>query len=330
MAVRSADDRGGIDPGRRIRIDAGLILIAVIWGLNFPIMKFAIQATSPMAVNALRFPLAAATITLMLRLQGRRLLPLRKDWPLIVLLGIVGHVLFQLLFIFALDLTSTGNSALLLSTAPVWIILVAAATGRERFRPTALLGSVITLAGMVFLVAGGSDEFGGSRVGDLLMVGAAINWAVYTVVGHAPIKRHGALEVTGWALWVGTPCIFLAGLPDLLRIGFGNIPVSIWAAAMYSGVMAVAVAYLLWYRAVGAIGQSRTGVYQNLVPVVAMLVAWSWLGETPTGLQIVGTAVILAGLVVARRNPKGGRRRAVATGAKGPARPPRKRARKGR
>lgn len=307
---------------RRIRTDAGLVLIAVIWGLNFPIMKSAIQVASPMAVNALRFPLAALTLTLLLRIQGRRLLPLRKEWPQVVLLGVVGHVAFQLLFIFALDLTSTGNSALLLSTAPVWIILVAAATGRERFKPTALLGSLITLAGMVFLVAGGSSEFGGSRLGDLLMVGAAIAWAVYTVVGHAPIKRHGALEVTAWALWVGTPCLFLAGLPDLLRIGFGNLGAGIWAAAFYSGVMAVAVAYLLWYRAVGAIGQSRTGVYQNLVPVVAMLVAWSWLGETPTRFQVVGTAVILAGLVVARSASRGP--------TKGLAGGPRKRAREGR
>ena len=293
------------------------MLIAFIWGLNFPVMKVAIEEVSPLGANALRFPMAAATLTLLLRLQGRRLVPQRPEWGTVVLLGFVGHVAFQFLFIYSLDLTLTGNAALLLSTAPVWIIFLSAAMGKEPFNRVAFTGSLITLAGMVLLVSGGSSEFGGNLWGDLLMVGAAVTWAFYTVIGHALIKRHGALEVTAWALWAGAPVLFLAGLPDLLRVGFGAISLGVWAAAFYSGVMAVAVAYLLWYRAVGVVGQSRTGVYQNLVPVVAMLVAWPWLGEVPTTLQIAGTAVILGGLVVARRAPAGA------------ARPPGRRTRRG-
>ena len=279
------------------------MLVAFIWGVNFPVMKAAFEEVPPMGFNALRFPIAVATMTLLLRLQGRRLMPKRRDWGKAAVLGLLGHVAFQFFFIFGLDLTLTGNAALVLSTGPVWIILIAVAMGKEPFNRTALIGSFITLTGMVLLVAGGSAEFGGSLWGDLLMVGAAVTWALYTVIGHEPIKRHGALEVTAWALWAGTPVILLAGLPDLLRVGFGAISLGVWAAAFYSSVPAVVVAYFLWYRAVGAVGQSRTGVYQNLVPVVAMLVAWPWLGEVPTSLQVVGTCVILGGLMVSRRMP---------------------------
>ena len=73
---------------------------------------------------------------------------------------------------------------------------------------------------------------------------------------------------------------------------------------MYAGVFAIAVAYLLWYRGVRTIGQSRTSVYQNLVPVIALAGAWLWLQETPTPQQLVGAAVILAGVVLARRSPR--------------------------
>lgn len=291
---------------RSLATDGGLVLIAVIWGLNFPVMKAAIGEASPLAVNALRFPLAALAVAFLLRIQRRRLVPKRRDWGKVAVLGAVGHVVFQIFFIYALDLTSTGNAALLLATAPVWTVLVAASLGRERLKPGVLAGALITLAGMAFLVAGGSGPLGGSRWGDLLMVVAAISWALYTVLGRRAIEQHGALEVTGWALWVGAPFLFLAGLPDLWRLGFESISLRVWLAALYSGVLAVGLAYTLWYRAVGRIGQGRTAVYQNLVPVVALLVAWAWLGEVPTGMQVAGTGVILTGLIVARREGGGG------------------------
>lgn len=294
--------------------NAGLLLVALIWGFNFPIMKAALDHVPPLAFNALRFPLAAATLAVVLRLQGRRLVPRRRDWGKVAALGALGHVVFQVCFVFSLDLTLTGNAALLLATSPVWVVLLGTAMGRERFNPWALGGSLITLAGMALLIAGGAGGEaggaggdagagggGGNRYGDLLMVGAAVSWALYTVLGRRAVKRHGALEVTGWAMWAGAPLVVAAGLPDLWQVGLGSIGLAVWGAAAYAGVLAVAVAYFLWYRAVGAIGQSRTAVYQNLVPVVALGAAWLWLNETPGAAQWAGATVILAGLLVARR-----------------------------
>lgn len=301
--------------------DAGLLAIVLIWGFNFPIMKAALDQVPPLAFNALRFPMAAATLAVLLRLQGRRLVPRRRDWGKVALLGGLGHVVFQICFIYSLDLTLTGNAALLLATSPVWVVLLGTAMGRERFNPWALWGSLITLGGMALLIAGGSGDSeggggptgGGNRFGDLLMVGAAASWALYTVLGRRAVKRHGALEVTGWATWAGAPLIVAAGMPDLWRLGLGSVTPAAWAAAAYAGVLAVAVAYFLWYRAVGAIGQSRTAVYQNLVPVVALAAAWLWLDETLGSAQWAGAAVILAGLLVARRKRRrpgrGARRR---------------------
>ena len=105
-------------------IDAGLILIAVIWGLNFPLVKIALREMEPLVVNAIRYPLAALTVTLLLRMQGRRLAPRRRHWPRVLFLGLIGHVIYQVLFIYALDWTLTGNAALILATAPVWIVFL--------------------------------------------------------------------------------------------------------------------------------------------------------------------------------------------------------------
>lgn len=283
-------------------IDLGLFLTAVIWGLNFSVVKAALRELEPLAFNALRFACAAVAVWVLLRAQGRRVMPPRKDWLATILLGIFGHVTFQVCFIYGLDWTLTGNAALLLSTSPVWVLLLGLAVGRERFNAAIAAGVAATLAGTVILITGGGNDVGGARLGDLLVLGAAVSWSVYTVFGRRMTKRRGVLEMTAWTLWAGMPFLILLGIPDLLRTDWAAVSAAAWLGVAYAGIFAIAVGYLLWYRGVRAIGQSRTSVYQNLVPVIALLVAWLWLDETPNAQQLIGAAVILSGVVVARRS----------------------------
>lgn len=289
-------------PRRRhtLWVDLGLLLTTVIWGLNFTVVKAALEEIEPLAFNALRFPCAAVVVWFMVRGTGRRLLPPRKDWGMVILLGIAGHVTFQLGFILGLDWTLTGNAALLLSTSPVWVVVISFALGRERLNPAILGGVFATLAGMVILITGGTQEVGTARLGDLLVLGAAISWGAYTVFGRRMVRRRGALQMTAWTLWAGMPFIILAGVPDLVRTDWSSVSLQAWLGVVYAGVFAIGLAYLLWYQGVRTIGQNRTSIYQNLVPVIAMISAWLWLAETPTTQQLVGAGVILAGIVVAR------------------------------
>ncbi len=281
-------------------------------------MKDALDELTPLAFNALRFILASVTVAMLLRAQGRRMLPPRpRDWKKIVPLALAGHVAFQLCFIYGLDRTRAGNAALLLATCPLWVVVLSGLLGRERFSWAVACGAVCTFAGTILLVVGGADAVGSSAEGDLIMVGAAVLWALYTIFGRRMVKRHGSLEVTAWTLWAGTPIVVVAGLPGMAQAGLGSLSLSTWIALLHSGLLAIAVAYSIWYRAVGAIGQSRTAVYQNLVPVFALAAAWAWLGETPGLVQLAGASVILAGLVVARR---GGRRKSRRVAGQGDAR----------
>lgn len=292
-------------PGCRhtLWVDLGLFLTATIWGLNFTVVKAALVEIEPLAFNALRFPCAAVAVWFLVRGTGRRLLPPRKDWGVVLLLGIAGHVTFQMGFILGLDWTHTGNAALLLSTSPVWVLVISFAMGRERLNPAVLAGVFTTVAGMAILITGGTQELGTARLGDLLVLSAAISWGAYTVFGRRMVRRRGALQMTAWTLWAGLPFIVLAGLPDLVRMDWSAVSLQAWLGVVYAGVFAIGLAYLLWYQGVRRIGQNRTSVYQNLVPVLALFSAWLWLAETPTAQQLVGAGVILSGVVVARRSP---------------------------
>lgn len=294
--------------------DLWLVGLAAIWGINFSIVKVVLEQVPPLAFNALRFPLACAALGLLVWLRHERVLPDRRDLGRILLLGGVGNVLYQVAFIIGIDWTYAGNASLLLSTTPVWTVMLSAAAGHEYPSRSVVFGVTGTLIGMMFVVAGGGEQLSlGSDTlrGDLLMIVASVLWSVYTVLGAAPVVRYGALRMTTWTLWVGTPILVIMGIPSLGATDLTGVTLGAWLGVVYAGLFAIALAYVLWYHGVERLGNSRTAVYSNLVPVWALITAWVWLGERPSGLQLVGAVCILLGLSVARvgqsRSDSGGR-----------------------
>lgn len=285
--------------------EVGLITLAVIWGVNFPLIKWALDTVPPLAFNALRFPLAALSLYLLTRTIRGPMRIERSDIPRIVALGLLGHLVYQLLFILGVDRTSAGNASLMLATSPAWTVLLSLATRQEEADGRVLLGVAATVVGMALVVAGGAGAaFDPTQLrGDLLMLAASVAWASYTVGSRPLVRRYGSLPVTGWTLWVGTVGVLAIGLPSLAREPIGSYSVGIWAVALYAGVLSISVAYALWNRGVRRLGNSRTAVYSNLVPVVALGAAWVALGERPSVLQLLGAGVILAGLRLTRRPP---------------------------
>lgn len=287
----------------RLKSDLSLVLLAAIWGVNFSVVKAVLTEIEPLALNALRFPLAALALGLVVLGGAGPLVPSRADVPRIVALGLLGNVAYQLCFIFGVDWTMAGNASLLLSTTPVWTMILSALAGHERPAHGVVAGVACTLVGMSLVVLGGGDWISlHSRTlgGDLLMVGASILWSVYTVAGRRPIQRYGALRTTTWTLWVGTPVLMLIGGPAIARSDLGAVPLWAWAGVVYAGLLSIGLAYVLWYRGVRRIGNNRTAVYSNLVPVAALITAWLWLGEVPSPAQLLGAGVILVGLTLAR------------------------------
>jgi drug/metabolite transporter (DMT)-like permease len=296
-------DRTPANTSDRNRAEIGLILLTLIWGVNFAIIKVALETFEPFAFNALRFPIAAAVLWGALRWQGKVPMPPREDLGRVLLLGFLGNLAYQLLFIVGMDLTLAGNASLMLATAPVWTLVLASLLGVESHGPKVWIGVVTTLVGMLFVVLGGGSSPGGPSalpLGDGLLVLAAITWSIYTVLGQGLTRKHGALAVTAWTLWIGTSGLIVLGIPALTRTNFSTAGLGAWAAVVYAGVFAIALAYLLWYRGVEAIGSSKTAAFSNLIPVVALTTAAIWLGERPTALQLGGAAIVIGGVWLTR------------------------------
>lgn len=293
----------GPDRGAGRQAEAGLLLLVLLWALNFSIIKIGLAAIPPFGFNALRFPLAALLLGAVLLGTGRLTLPARADMPRIVWLGIVGNFAYQLLFISGMALSRAGNASVLLTTSPIFTALLSATFGHERIRRAAWLGIAATSAGIAMVVGSGEDgfRFGTETLrGDLLLVSAAGVWSIYTVGARTPIRKYGSMRMTAWTLWVGAAFLVVAGLPDLMRLDQAITP-GVWAAVMYAGFLGLGVSYLLWYRGVKVLGNTRTSTFGNLVPVFAILMAWPLLGEVPNVWQLAGAGVIIGGIHLVRR-----------------------------
>jgi drug/metabolite transporter (DMT)-like permease len=291
------------DSGATRQAEAGLLVLVLIWALNFSVIKIGLATFPPFAFNALRFPLAALLLATVLLSGGRLDLPARRDVARLVVLGLVGNLAYQLLFISGMALSRAGNASVLLTASPVFTALLSGWLGHERIRRRAWAGIAAATAGIALVVGSGSEGFGFGAAtlrGDLLLVGSAAVWSLYTVGARDPIRTYGSVRVTAWTLWIGAFFLLLVGLPDLAALD-GAVPATAWAAVLYSGFLGLGLSYLLWYRGVKVLGNTRTSAFGNLVPVFAILIAWPVLGEVPNVWQLVGAGVIIGGIRMVRR-----------------------------
>jgi len=152
--------------------DLLLIVVATIWGVNVAVVKSALTEFNPLTFNSLRFGVSALLSWGMLGLRGEKMLPRRKDLGSLVVLGLLGHAFYQVLFISGTNLTTAANTALLLATIPVWVAALGAITREEMAGPLTWTGIGMSVLGIALVTASGDFSLGGGTwVGDIMLVG---------------------------------------------------------------------------------------------------------------------------------------------------------------
>jgi drug/metabolite transporter (DMT)-like permease len=284
-------------------VDAALVATILVWAVNFSVVKMALRHFTPMAFTSIRLVGASICFLTLARLSpGPSLLP--GDRKRLVLLALVGHTFYQVLFIQGIHATTASNSAILLGLTPVFVALLSLHFSSDAPRAGAFLGIGISILG-VYLVLHDSSRVGGSFLGDALTLGATFCWSLHTVLSQPVVARYGPLKTSAYAISIGSLAFLPLGLPELYRMTPASIPASAWWALGYSIVFSLVAAYCLWYFAIGRIGPTQTAIYSNLTPVAALVVAYLALGEPVGRLQLVGTVVIFLGIYVVRKQAGG-------------------------
>jgi drug/metabolite transporter (DMT)-like permease len=286
-----------------------LLLVTLIWGTNYALVKSVFRELDPQAFNAVRMLLASGVMGATSLIARRRTFhdmfhtsaPVtRSDWLRLAWVGVVGYGMYQYLFVGGLARTSVANSALIVSATPIVITFLSAAARHERPGPLHWAGTVLSLAGIYVVVGHGAHLTEESLRGDLMLMGSVLCWAVYTIGARPLMERHSPVGVTALAMLIGTAVYLPLAAPNLARVAWGEVSAVVWLKLVYSAVFALCVSYTIWYAAVRAIGSARTSVYSNLLPIVAMITAFVWLHE-PIGMsKLLGASAVLAGVAITR------------------------------
>jgi drug/metabolite transporter (DMT)-like permease len=291
--------------------------MTLIWGANYSIVKSAFTEIDPQAFNAVRM-LSATILFLLVMAAARRSAPpaslaavfytpepfTRRDWWTLAWLGLIGHFLYQVLFIGGLARTSVANSSLIIAASPAVIALGSALVRHARIGPLHWAGALLSMAGIYLVVGRGAGMGTSGLTGDLMMSAAVLCWAAYTIGAEPLMRRHSPVGVTGLSLVFGTLLYVPFSLPRILSVNWTRVSAASFGALAYAAVLAMGVAYTIWYSAVREIGSARTSVYSNLIPIVAMLTAVLFLGEPLTLRQVGGAALVLAGVALTRIQPR--------------------------
>ncbi len=281
--------------------EIGLVFMALIWGLNFAVLKYGTTVLEPIAYNAVRMTVGTVVLLGIAGIMAPR--PSRADIGRLMLLGVLGHGVYQGLFINGLALTRAGTAALVVAASPAAIAIVGRAYGVEQITRRAVYGIGLSFVGIAIVVLGSAQHevgAGAHVIGDLLILASVVAWSFYTTFLRDYTTRISGLHIAGWTLLGGTLPIIAVASPALLRTDFGAMTPLTWGAVAYSGVGAIGIAYLFWYRGVRVIGSTRTAMYAQLQPMIALIAAWPLLGERPTAWQITGSVAVMAGLLLTR------------------------------
>lgn len=282
--------------------DAGLLFMAVIWGINFSVVKVGIETLDPFAFNGLRVTLAAVVLVAASYVLRKQQFPSKKDVIQLFLLGILGNGVYQLFFILGMARTRAGIAALIMAAGPAYIALILHFIGRERLPGVAWGGIALQLIGVGCVVGSTQELAAGSEamLGAGLIAMGSLAWAVFSVALQPYTTRAHPIHLSSITMVSGAMFLSIVAVPALQRIELSAVGPAEWGAVVYAGLGALVIAYLLYYRGVKVLGPTRTAMYGNLQPLIALAVAWVTLHEVPTAFQLLGAAFIMCGLLLSR------------------------------
>ncbi len=290
-----------------------MLLFPLLWAGSFIAGKWALRDFSPEMTSLLRFLMASGVLVpFAFRKPAQPGAWRPATLAVVFLLGLTGMFAYHVLFYYSLRYTSAGNSSLIISTDSLMTVLLAVVFLRERLTWRRGLGIALGFAGVVWVVSDGaltSLLSKGPNAGDLLALGAAFSWGVYSVLSKPVAHLFPAFDLS-WLTYVVGAALLLPWLlaPGSLASLAAATPAA-WASVAYMALLATGVGYFLYMKGIHEIGAVATAKFIFLVPVYVLGLAWVLLGEQVPAQKVAACVLIIAGLWIAEEQPENHRER---------------------
>lgn len=281
-----------------------LVAVAIMWGVNPPVIKLGLQHIPPQPYNVARLitaslmALAALAVTRSWR---------RMPWADVVELfrvSLFGFFVFQFFFTEGIQRTTSGNASFILCLMPLSVLLINKITGLETISRSVVKGLACSVLGIALIVAGagkGNSAADTHMLGSFYLLLSQAGYAYYTVFSKELRSRYSTLQITAYLMAMTTILVFIASMSETIRMDWSDVPYVAWFSVLFSGILALFVCNFLWIWGNGVIGTSRAAIFNNLSPVFTLITAYFLLNEAFGSSQYVGAVLVLVGVNLTRK-----------------------------
>lgn len=280
-----------------------LILATLLWGGNFVIGRAVSGDIPPITLAFLRWIVAFLVFfPIAYQRTKKEWSALRQHWGVVIVLALTGVAAFNTLVYIGLHYTTSINASLMNSSTPIIIYILSFIFLKERLTKIQLLGTLLSLAGVLFIISGGSVQslFSFSfNKGDLIVLVAVVCWSVYSLL----IKKYAG-KLPGYSTFLVTIVIgAIMLLPFAVYEQLTTSQAIVWNAStmgaiIYVGIIASIVAFLSWNTGVVSLGANKAGIYLNFIPLFATIFAVLFLNEQLLLAQVIGGIAVIAGVFI--------------------------------
>lgn len=281
------------------------IATMLVWGVNFAFVKHVLDHVGVGAFLFMRFAalplLGFALLAIVFRGRIARTWPRREDLPRFVACAFIGHAVHIAAVMYGMNLSTAFSSSLVLTSGPIFTMIIVAMLGAERLRARQIAGTLVAFAGIALFL---SDKFAGgfarAGLGDLMLLVAALCFSLYTILIQPLAKRYGALIVLSYTLLFAAPPILVLTFRSFLDVQAAQLPASVWTGIVWALAVSSFCGWLMWTWVNSVRGVARSAPFAYLMPPIAGVVAWLTLGEAFTWLKIAGAIITMAGVAWAQ------------------------------
>jgi drug/metabolite transporter (DMT)-like permease len=272
-------------------------LTVLCWASAFPAIRIAVRGYTPVEIAFLR-ALSASLVLGSIGFAQRMSLPRLQDLPAFAALGLIGHSLYTAVLSQGQARVPAAMASFLIASAPVWMVLIGRLTGSARITRQALAGMTLSMLGVLLIALGrmGSFKINASA---LIVVGAAILQAIYSLGQRPLLKRFSGLQVVTFSAFFALICFLPFGWSAFVRSA--QVAPSQLISAVFLGIVPTSLGYWAWAETNRHLPVDVAGAFLYLVPAVVLILAWLILGEKLAFSSLVGGVLVIAGVVLVQR-----------------------------
>ena len=259
----------------------GLVLLTLMWGLNWPVMKLALREISPLYFRALTMGLGALVLAGYFALKGIRLVPTtRSEWRSVVVLGLPNILGWHALSIIGVSQLPAGRAAILGFTMPVWAVLLGVLFYGDKLYPRMVLAVVAVLTGIALLLWNEWAQLAGQPTGIAWMQGAAFCWAIGTIWMRRAHLTLPAETLVVWMMALSAAVILLLAVA-LEPPQHWHFSTAVWVSLVWSVLINYGAAQVIWFALARELPSSTSAMSVMAVPLIGTLSAPLIVGEWP-------------------------------------------------